>query len=390
MNKRSIHIVGAGPGNLVAAINLAKAGIETIIHEQGEDVGLRFNGDFQGLENWSFNSNVIEFLHSIGVSVNFRCEPYYGGEFYGPSLKKRTIRTTNPLFYLVERGNTHGTLDQGLKQQALDAGVKIQWNNKLTRVPKGTVIVGTGPKTADVIAKGIVFQTSHPDACYGFLNDRIAPKGYAYLLVNKGQATFATCLFKDFRHEKLYFQRALDVMQQLVTIDINDPKEFGGFGNFFLSQPVSKDNRILYTGENAGFQDALWGFGLKYAMYSGYLASLSIIEQRSYEQLCETKLKPVMETSLVNRWLYYKIGNFGYESVLRKISASKDILPTLRKHHRYLTSKRVLFSVAKRWYHTHLIDKQCMHEHCDCVWCRHCKTHHQATEPTLSPWEKTT
>jgi len=205
MNNNTIHIVGAGPANLVAALNLAKTGIEMVIHVRGKDVGLRFNGDFQGLENWSFNTAVLEFLHSIGVSVNFRCEPYYGGEFYGPILKKRVVRTTEPLFYLEERGNNSGSLDQGLKQQALDAGAKIQWNHKLTRVPEGTVIVGMGPKTVDVIAKGVVFQTSHPDACYGFLNDRIAPKGYAYLLVNKGKATFATCLFNDFRHERLYF-----------------------------------------------------------------------------------------------------------------------------------------------------------------------------------------
>lgn len=390
MNNGTIHIVGAGPANLVAAMNLARAGIETIIHEQGKDVGLRFNGDFQGLENWSFNTNVMEFLGSVGVAVNFRCEPYYGGEFYGPSLKKRSVSTTEPLFYLVERGNNEGSLDQGLKQQALEAGVKFQWNNKLTRVPKGTVIVGTGPKTADVIAKGIVFQTTHPDACYGLLNDRIAPKGYAYLLVNNGRATFATCLFKDFRHERLYFERTLKVMQNLVSIDIQHPKEFGGFGNFFLNRPVSKDHRILYTGENAGFQDALWGFGLKYAMLSGYLASQAIIKEQSFDQLCETRLKPIMETSLVNRWLYNKIGNFGYESVLRKISTSNNLLSTLRQHHRSSTAKRVLFSVAKRWYHTHLIDKQCMHEHCDCVWCRHCKTHQYTAEPIFSPSEQTT
>jgi len=384
VNSGTVHIVGAGPANLVAAINLAKAGIDTVVHEQGNDVGLRFNGDFQGLENWSFNMEVMEFLRTVGVSVNFRCEPYHRADYYSPRLKKTVVRTKDPFFYLVRRGNDDDSLDQGLKQQAIAAGARIQWNDKLKHVPEGTVIVGTGPKAADAIAKGIVFQTSHPDACYCFLDDRIAPKGYAYLLVNKGKATFATCMFEDFRHERIYFRRALKVMRQIVNIDINHPREFGGFGNFFLGRPVSKDNRILYTGENAGFQDALWGFGLKYAMFSGYLAARSVITKTSFEQLCYDKLRPLMETTLVNRWLYAHVGNFGYERILSKISKIDDVLFILRKHHRYLTSKRILFNVAKRKYHTNLIDKQCTHEHCDCVWCRHCKKL-QSNEMVFSP-----
>lgn len=173
-----------------------------------------------------------------------------------------------------------------------------------------------------------------------------------------------------------------------MSIDIKQPQEFGGFGNFFLNRPVSKDRCILYTGENAGFQDALWGFGLKYAHLFGYLAARSITENQSFDHLCETRLKPAMETTLVNHWLYNKIGNFGYESVLRKISTSNNILPTIRRHHLYSISKRMLFSVAQRWYHTHLIDKQCSHEHCNCVRCRHCKSHHHTSEPIFSPSEK--
>ncbi len=375
MNSRTVHIVGAGPANLVAAINLARAGIDTVIHEQNNTVGSRFNGDFQGLENWSFNKDVMEFLRSIGVSVNFRCEPYHRADYYSPGLTKTVVRTREPFFYLVRRGNDSDSLDQGLKKQALEAGARIQWKDKLKRVPEGTVIVGTGPKAADAIAKGIVFRTSYPDACFCFLGDRIAPKGYAYLLVDKGRATFATCMFEDFRHERIYFRRALKIMRRIVDIDINHPREFGGFGNFFLERPVSKDNRILYTGENAGFQDALWGFGLKYAMYSGYLAAHSIITGKFYEQLCRDKLRPILETTLVNRWLYSQIGNFGYEIALKKISKIDDILSILRKHHRYLTSKRILFPIVKHKYRTHLIDKQCLHKHCDCVWCRHCRKH---------------
>ena len=98
-----VHIIGAGPASCVAAINLAKAGIAVVIHEQKSDVGSRFNGDYQGIENWSTNMDALEFLSSIGISINFLCDPYSIGTFYGPSMKEHIIKTSKPLFYLIKR-----------------------------------------------------------------------------------------------------------------------------------------------------------------------------------------------------------------------------------------------------------------------------------------------
>jgi len=53
---------------------------------------------------------------------------------------------------------------------------------------------------------------------------------------------------------------------------MTNPRPFGGFGNLYTGQAVRK-GRLLYTGEAAGFQDALFGFGLRYAMLSGHLAA---------------------------------------------------------------------------------------------------------------------
>jgi flavin-dependent dehydrogenase len=368
-----IHIIGAGPASLAAAINLAKAGMEAVIHEQKSDVGFRFNGDFQGIENWSTNVDALEYLSSIGISTNFLCEPYSIGKFYGPSLKEHKIETSRPLFYLVKRGTEDNSLDQGLKQQAIDSGVKILWSDKIERAHYQTTIIGTGPRAADIIAKGIIFRTSHPDACYGFLNNRIAPRGYAYLLVNKGHATFATVLYEDFQKTKDYFLRALEMMKRVVEIEIIEPKEFGGYGNFTLNHNSRNKRHVLLVGEAAGFQDALWGFGLRYAMLSGYLASKSILTGTSYFQLCKEEIRPMMETSLANRWLFAHLGNYGYDKVLKVVSRRKDVIGTLQKQHNPSWFKSILFQLAKQWYHTRLIDKQCMHQNCDCIWCRYCK-----------------
>lgn len=283
-----VTIVGAGPAGLTAGIVLRKFGLQVNLYEQNSDVGLRFNGDFQGLENWSDEEDTLDFLKRIGININFLCQPYSGsdGYFYGPKLKQIKVQTSRPLFYLIERGSNSNSLDQGLKLQAEEAGVNLLWGEKLESVKDGNVIVGSGPKAADAIAKGLLFNTSHKDVFVGYLDNKIAPKAYSYLLVNKGKATFATCMFEDFKNERLYYERALELMRKTVDIDIRDEKEFGGFVNFFNEPIISKDERILYVGENAGFQDALWGFGIKYAMYSGYLAAKSIINDNSYQELC--------------------------------------------------------------------------------------------------------
>ncbi len=206
---KTVTIVGAGPGGLTAAINLAQNGYEVNLYEQNGDVGLRFNGDFQGLENWSDNEDTINILSRLGIKVNFLCYPYFGEDcqFIGPNGKKVKVKTSRPLFYLVERGTDNNSFDQGLKRQAEEASVNILWKQRLESIKDEYVIVGTGPKAADAIAKGIVFKTSHKNISVGFADNRIAPKAYAYLLVNNGKATFATCMFEDFKNEKIYFQR---------------------------------------------------------------------------------------------------------------------------------------------------------------------------------------
>lgn len=373
-----VTIVGAGPAGLTAGIVLRKFGLQVNLYKQNSDVGLRFNGDFQGLENWSDEEDTLDFLKRIGININFLCQPYSGsdGYFYGPKLKQIKVQTSRPLFYLIERGSNSNSLDQGLKLQAEEAGVKFLWGEKLESVKDGNVIVGSGPKAADAIAKGLLFNTSHKDVFVGYLDNKIAPKAYSYLLVNKGKATFATCMFEDFKNERLYYERALELMRKTVDIDIRDEKEFGGFVNFFNEPIISKDERILYVGENAGFQDALWGFGIKYAMYSGYLAAKSIINDNSYQELCQKYLYPKLQTSLANRWLFAQLHNPGYTYLLNKIAKMEDVIPPLRKHYNTSFSKRIAFKIAMRWYHSRLIDKQCMHEHCDCVWCRHGKLSH--------------
>ena len=362
-----VSVIGAGPAGLVAAINLAKNDYPVTVYEMKQDVGTRFNGDYQGIENWSTEEDARAFLEAIGIAPDFRFATYAGGDFFNPSGEKYTFNMSRPLFYLVERG----TSDRGLKRQALKAGVHFEWGRRMSHAPTGKVIISTGPHAADAIARGMVFSTTHENYYAAFLDDEIAPRGYAYLLVNEGKATFATCLFEKFSEAFTFFDAALERMQQHVDIDIIDSNSFGGYINFSLNQQLVKDRRIYYVGESAGFQDLLFGFGMRYAMHSGYLAAQSIIEGLSYPALCKEHIIPEMEVSLANRWLFTRLENLGYTIMLDRLDLKEDIIPTLQMQYNPSWYKRTVLPVAKRAFKTRLEDKQCMHENCSCVWCKH-------------------
>ncbi|MBI5639992.1 MAG: NAD(P)/FAD-dependent oxidoreductase [Nitrospirae bacterium] len=367
MMKESVNIIGAGPAGLTAAIVLAKSGFRARVYEMSSDVGHRLNGDFQGLENWSSKKDITELFKDIGIETNFLCVPYYGGTIYAPEMKPAVIKSERPIFYLVKRGTMPGTLDMGLKEQALSLGVEILFNHRLDKFD-GKAIVGTGPKGADAVAVGITFNTSMEDQAVVVLDDGIAPKGYSYLLVNQGYGTMVTVLYREFRRENEYFERMLNFFKANMDMDINNGKRFGCYGNFFLRDTQIHHDK-LYTGESAGFQDCLWGFGMRYAILSGYLAARSFIDGSTYDTLWKRDLKPMLETSLINRFLFERIGHAGYRYLTKRFAQGSPC-GFLRRHYNYSFFKHLLLPFAKRRYESRVKDRNCNHENCTCVWCR--------------------
>lgn len=365
--KNAINIIGAGPAGLAAAIVLRRQGFPVKVYELAPDVGHRLNGDFQGLENWSSEKDITEVLKDIGIEINFLCVPYYGGTVYAPEMGPVKITSGRPIFYLVRRGTAPGTLDTGLKEQALSLGVEILFNHRLDTFGE-RAIVGTGPKGADAVAVGITFETGMKDQAMVVLDDTIAPKGYAYLLVNQGYGTMVTVLYREYRREKEYFDHMMRFFRDNMTLDIKNEKKFGCYGNFFMRDTQVRHDKF-YVGESAGFQDSLWGFGMRYAVVSGYLAAKSVMDGSDYDALWKKELKPMLETSLVNRYLFERLGHAGYKYLTKKF-ANGDPCGFLRRHYNYSFFKHLLLPVVKRKYKSRVKDKSCTHEDCSCVWCR--------------------
>ncbi len=372
--EKHITVVGAGPSGLTASLVLAKNGYTVDVYERHADVGHRFHGDFQGLENWTTKADILDILQNMGININFQAHPFSTFDVYDAKLHKTTIRSDQPLFYLVKRGPGEHSIDQGLKQQAEEVGVRFHFRLPLQKVEPPAVI-STGPRAAEAIAVGLLFETDLEDMAVAIVDDNVAPKGYAYLLVLNGKATLATVLFRWFRKEREYLDRTVKTFERLFTLKMNHVREFGGFGNWYL-KPNPGEHMKLYTGEAAGLQDSLFGFGMRYAILSGYFAAQSILNGASYSSFIKEHLHPTVRASLVNRFLYERFGNRGYSYWIRYCGRVKNPRDFFRKRYAPSLWKSLLFPVAYAYssYRRRYRDESCSHEDCTCVWCRCQKT----------------
>lgn len=341
---KQIKILGAGLSGLTAAINLALEGYKVKIFENNNDCGKRFNNDLQGLENWASQADVLDDLKSMNIETNFYCEPFHTVYVYDFKLNKTKITSKTPIFYLVMRGNTKECLDIALKKQAINLGVEINFNKTLAE--KDANIIATGPKRIDTVAKGITFNTKTSDIAIVILNDNIAPKGYAYLLVSAGKGVLVTVLFKDFKNINHYFEKTIDIFNKIIDLKLKDIREFDGYGNFFLSKRYEK-NGELFTGETIGLQDFFLMFGMRYAITSGYLVAKSIIENKNYDDLIKYKFRNQLKTSIVNRFLFERLGNRGYQLLISKTKNVNEPISFLNKHYNPSFIKKLIYPISK-------------------------------------------
>jgi len=369
-DRTPVHIVGAGPAGLVAALTVAQSGRHAIVHERALAVGTRFHDDFEGLENWTTGRDVVDELASFGIAIDFDHTPFRETVVFDPAGRAHRYRSPRPLYYLVRRGSGPGTLDASLEAQALASGVEIRFGDPRPHLPEGG-IVAAGPRGSDAIAVGYVFETDAEDAAYGAVSDHLATKGYAYLLVQGGRGTVAACLFDDFHNERAYLERTVAFFQDRVDFEMRNPRRFGGTGNFAVPQ-TARRGPVLFAGEAAGFQDPLWGFGMRYAMVSGHLAGHAVLngDLTLYDRSWESRFGGQLRRGIVNRYLYARLGDRGYAALVRHLDHAADVRQALGRHYGASLTSRLLYPWARRGVRSRRAETFCVMEGCDCTWCR--------------------
>ncbi|WP_048189821.1 NAD(P)/FAD-dependent oxidoreductase [Methanobacterium sp. SMA-27] len=335
-----IKILGAGPAGLSAAINLANEGYIVDVFEKNKDIGSRVQKNIQGLENWSDNQDIIKEFRKMKIKPNFDYEPF------------KKLRITNndenwdfyckrPAFYLVKRGTEEKSLDQGLKEQALDKGVNIHFEETAPIEDVDIVATGPDPRNKFAVARGLTFKTELDNIAIGLINNYHAFKGYSYLLVSNGSGCIATVLFEGFDDLNKYFKRTFDTFSGNFDLKMEDQQKFAGYGSF--SNKIRNENKIV-IGERAGFQDLLWGFGIRNALKSGFIAANNILEgndSENYYKNVEKYFRPKIKAGIVNRFIWEKFASSNYSLILNRIHKSKDPLRYLHSFYNFNLFQKV-------------------------------------------------
>lgn len=320
---RTIKIAGAGIAGLTAAVILAKNGYSVKVFEKNEDVGKRFNDDFQGLMNWGFKEDMLDYMKRIGLGIGFWNKPVRSITVFGPDSYQTEVRSESPLFYLVRRGLSDHSLDKYLKKQALRNGAEIIFNKPVNYQEVDIVATGLIKRGAPLMALGYVFESDADDISVAIFSDEVSFRGYSYCFIVNGQGVIATANAGDFSKMANYLEETRNFLKRKFNFNINNEKKFSGLVNFYLP-----NNDKKFIGEAGGFQDFLFGFGIRYAMISAELAAQSIQDSKNFKELYKKELSGLIKTSISNRFLYsvfhriyckYSVRYIGSSTVPRRL-----------------------------------------------------------------------
>ncbi len=346
----TLHVAGAGPAGLAAAIALAQAGRHVVVHEAQRVVGYRFQRDLQGIENWTTAQDALQWLRDLGLATAFTFLPCAEGIAFDARGRAYPVRSASPIFYLVERGPRAGSFDHALLEQALALGVEVRFNSRVRRLD-GPGVFATGPRAADAVAVGYHFETRLRDGFWIVLDDRLAPGGYAYLLVMDGRGTVKTCMFSGFTAMSHYVERTVDRFRRLTGFQMSNARFHAGVGNLCIPAGAVSAAGHPIAGEQAGFQDFFGGFGMRLAVASGVMAARCLLAGVSYEERWRCELEPSLQATLVSRAIYSMLGNSGYRLMLA-YQLRRDARDFLHALYRPSRLKRWLLPLASLRYHS--------------------------------------
>ena len=348
MAESTVRIAGAGLSGLSTAIGLACRGQRVKVFEKNAESGMARHADWDAIENWTTEQDLLALLNQWGIPPTFEYRAPLSFEVYGAKGECQTVTLRQPLFYLVSRGPQAGSVEQALKAQALDLGVRIYPNHACR--PDEVDVWAAGARSASFfLGAGLTFRTSHPDIVIVLVDTFLAPKAYAYLVIVDGFGTLSTVLTRNFNQARTYLDRCMQACRRYKSFDMDNIKMSSGFGGLVNAvwKPIT---RPLVVGEAGGFQDFLWGFGIRHALHTGHLAARALDEGIDFEQLVKTDIRPLVRAFLLNRAFYDLAGNRTYHILIRYFASVPDLAKRLRRFYRGSILERILWPFVEHRY----------------------------------------
>lgn len=321
-------IAGGGLSGLAAAITLAQGGRTVTVYERGQSCGARRHNDIEGIETWIFDEPPLDYLARKGLPISFEHLPMSRFHYAAPDGQLHTADSDRPFFHLVQRGPGEGSIDAAFYRHAVEAGVQFVFGE--ARKPGQVDIYAAGPRRADAYAHGFTFSTSAPDGVYLLLGKAIAPLGYAYGIVWNGRGTLAAAFKPPMGDPQTMVDRLAERWQAATHSSITGMQKFASYGNHARRPRLSEQGSLL-VGEAAGWQDALFGFGMNFALRSGVLAAKSILMGDNYVKRCRVELSGRQAAGWVSRRLYDRLNDRTMDRLARALIERKRVWQALSR-----------------------------------------------------------
>lgn len=320
----AVKILGAGLAGMSAAVNLKLGGKEVEVFERKGDVGDQIKQNYQCL--LSTHGDPDTYFKQFNLKPQCSVFPLSKAILVTRTRVVNVNINEDVIFYL--RGGSD-SLEYGIYRQARDLGVNFHFNQK--KDPSEMDIVATGRKRCDMVAFGCKYEDlDFPRDAYLYMHDdRFSPRGwYLYILPLPGNR-FKVVNCTSWPHlkqvKRLYFKaiKEKEILREYIG-DAEPVETFGGFGGCHFPRSAIK-GRTMYIGEAAGFQDPFRGFGMNYAMESGYLAARAILEGKNYDRLWKTHFRPRIKKDLYLRYAMVAFGDRAIEHAFRKLQDGGEV-----------------------------------------------------------------
>lgn len=305
-----IKILGGGIAGLTAAINLADSNREITVFELRQKIGMKFKPNCQLLPNWDSKEDILPCLRKFRIKINWRTK-LDSVDVYPPNLKHKAeiVSDERPIGYTVTRGGDK-SFECYLAKQAKKKGVNIVTNfkNKIN-----ADIIATGPKNPEGLGYGGILSGKFDKGKAIILFDyNIAPGGYVYLLPHSNKLASIAIAMRKWNDPKIQFNKLIEHPLFKDTFRSSDILyNFSAIANGTIKEipKTAKLKNSLLIGEAAGFQDNAYGFGMRYSIMSGYLASKSILEDLDYDKLWKDAFLEELKRTRMIRMILDKANN---------------------------------------------------------------------------------
>ena len=333
----TIRVAGAGLAGLCAALRLARHGFDVEIVEAKKRIAPSSGPHTEALRSYA-DEDILADLRRNG----FDMEPF--------AAVQKTIRKSvhfqnalhGPAYFLYMRGRGPETVDQLLYRRCLDSGVRFRFGvGEGNAGPFNIVATGPPPNKVNMIGAGFTFSAegSNLDSqtVYALLDNEVAPGGYLVITPGLGFHSIYSVSWRELRYDVLarLTESALHLpwVQEILGSSRRIDKIFGKA--YYSPDPIRTSERdgVLYVGEAGGFQDAIAGFGFRYAVLTASFAAESIVDGTNYRDLLQKRFGREFEYAFAVRQKLDSFTNFDFDRLVESLGPETTLDEYQKRRH---------------------------------------------------------